>query len=76
MAETYSQSITGADVSNEFAPKVLTIGDSVAGTQARGQAMRLGTQFLVKGPDGSQAWYTYDAERNIPGVLNYLVKVT
>jgi hypothetical protein len=29
-------------------------------------AMRLGQQMLCKNPDGSQSWYTFDAERSTP----------
>ncbi len=62
---TYSLSITGAGAGYLFGNKNLTISDSVAervGTR-RG-AMMTNTPFLAQGPDGSQQWYTFDAERS------------
>lgn len=80
---SYSQSITGALAGNARAPNVsqtaniIDIDDVVCNsTAAMQQAMRLNTPFLAQGPDGSQAWYTYDAERSIPGSILYLKKVT
>lgn len=67
--DTFSIAVTGVAAGNSFQPaKQLTIGDSAC--QSVGdeqQTMRLGTAFLVKMPDGSKVWHTYDAERSIPG---------
>jgi len=69
MAETFSIGITGVEADSRFQlAKQLTIGDSACQTPGdEQQTMRLGTAFLVKMPDGSQLWHTYDAERSIPG---------
>ena len=63
---TYSQSIAGLNQSL-FEPKLLTLSDAYATTQAQQGAMSDGLQFLCKNPDGSQSLYTIDAERSIPG---------
>lgn len=81
MVETYSIGITGAPVDNPkvFASPTLNsvdIPDSAATQGSREMAMRLNTPILCRNPDGSQSYYTYDAERNIPGLVNYLKKVT
>lgn len=61
MAETYSVSVTAADLGNTKHANVLTIGDSGAATHdKRLQSMRLNTPILCKNPDGSQSWYTID----------------
>ena len=70
MAETFSIAVTGVAAGNPYQPTgEMTIGDSVC--QSAGdeqQAMQLGTAFMVKMPDGSKVWHTFDAERSIPGV--------
>ena len=70
MAETFSIAATGVAAGNPYQPtKQLTIGDSVCqGPGDEQNAMALGTAFLVKMPDGSQVWHTFDAERSIPRV--------
>lgn len=74
---TYSLSITGVPAGNVYQPaKELTITDANCVTPGAEQyAMQTGTQFLVQQPDGSQAYYTYDAERCIPGVQRVLRRV-
>lgn len=78
MAQTYSQSLTGIDAGARYSvPKTVQVGDLDAASNAlnsltdagaqQGSMMR-GNQILCKNPDGSQAWYTIDAERSIPGV--------
>lgn len=69
MAETFSIAVTGVESDSRFQlAKQLTIGDSACQSAGNEQkAMQLGTAFLVKMPDGSQVWHTYDAERSIPG---------
>jgi hypothetical protein len=78
MAETYSLAILGYSTAQQpmfaTASKNLTVGDS--GASAEQYNMRLNTQILCKNQDGSQSWYTYDAERSIPGVLRVMKKVT
>lgn len=78
MAQTYSQSITGINAGARYSvPKTVQVGDADAagnalnaGMNAAAQqgVMQRGNQILCKNPDGSQSWYTIDAERSIPGV--------
>ena len=73
---TYSQTATGYVVGGFNLPtkKLYDIPDlsssgiqtGVAGGQA--VAMQTGDQMLVKRPDGSQGWYTLDAERSTVAV--------
>ena len=81
---TYSLGITGVPAENPFLPATLDISDQVeaggqtlsaVGAPAEQNMMRLGLPVLCQGPDGQQAWYTYDAERSIPGVLRIMKKV-
>lgn len=76
-SDTYSLGITGLRADTQYTPETLTIGDSaVIGVQtsdpgrfgAMGYTMQKGGQFLCKRNDGSQGWYTYDAERSTPSV--------
>ena len=71
---TYSLSATGV-VAGGFqlnTAKIYDIPDlSRSGIQSgavggggQANAMRIGDQMLVKRPDGSQGWYTLDAERS------------
>ena len=77
MTETYSLAATGLRADYKFAAKPVTAPDSAAeginaaigqwgGAQ---QTMMTGAQVLCKNADGSQSWYTYDAERSTPGNL-------
>ena len=76
MAQTYSQSITGINANARYStPKTIQVGDSDIASDAlttHGRSwqgpMSRGDQILCKHPDGSQSWYTIDAERSIPGV--------
>lgn len=67
MTETYSLALTALRADSQFTPKLLTMPDS-AGRDGAGiqYNTRLGNQILCKLPDGSQAWYTIDAERSTP----------
>ena len=78
MAQTFSQSLTGVSANARYnAPKTVQVGDLDAAGNAlnsigdagaqQGSTMR-GNQILCKNPDGSQSWYTIDAERSVPGV--------
>ena len=77
MVETYSLAATGLRADYKFAAKPVTVGDSGAeGINAAigqwsgcQQTMMQGGQVLCKNADGSQSWYTYDAERSTPGNL-------
>lgn len=75
MAQTYSQAVTGVNANAMYnAPKTVQVGDvDAAGNdvgssaRARDGAMMRGAQILCKNPDGSQSWYTIDAERSLRG---------
>ena len=69
MAETYSLSVTGQRADQQFAASTLKVGDTVGPDNLHMQSMRLNTQILCKNPDGSQSYYTIDAERSLPGAL-------
>ena len=73
MATTYSLKATGVVSGNSVLTKqIYDIPDlSSSGIQSgamggggQANAMRIGDQMLVKRPDGSQGWYTLDAERS------------
>ena len=69
MAATYSIANTGCSAQNAQQPLVLDVPDQVSQTAGSEQlTMQNGTAFLVKMPDGSQVWHTFDAERSLPGV--------
>ena len=71
---TYSLAATGVVVGgmNTATKKIYDIPDlSRSGIQSgavggggQANAMRIGDQMLVNRPDGSQGWYTLDAERS------------
>lgn len=65
MAETYSLAATGARVDSVNLVATEKVGDSAGLPGSQAQCMRLGTPFLAKNPDGSQTWYTLDAERSV-----------
>lgn len=68
MAETYSLAIKGQRADGLPSPVAnIVIGDSGARSPGAQQlAMKNGTQILCQNPDGSQGWYTLDAERSTP----------
>ncbi len=79
MAQTFSQSLTGINAGTRYTPKTIQVGDADAAsnvvavgnanfTGAQQGSMLRGNQILCKNPDGSQSYYTIDAERSIPGV--------
>lgn len=72
---TYSLSLTGARADNATQPLNHTVDDAYATPGAMSNAMATGAPFLVKGPSGGQAWYTYDAERSLPGGPRILKRV-
>lgn len=77
MAQTFSQAITGINAGARYnTPKTVQVGDLDAAGNALNAStdvgaqqgvMQRGNQILCKNPDGSQTWYTIDAERSIPG---------
>lgn len=69
MTETYSLSATGKRADSLFAVSTLKVGDTAGLAGSQQLAMAQGAQVLCKNPDGSQSWYTIDAERSLPGAL-------
>lgn len=67
MVETYSLGATGARADQKFAVNNVQIGDSAGLAGSQQLAMATGAQILCKRPDGSQRWFTIDAERSLPG---------
>jgi len=67
MAETYSLASLGVRADTPFTLANIKLPDSSARAGSQQQAAALGTQMLCKNPDGSQSWYTLDAERSTPG---------
>lgn len=65
---TYSLAVQGALADNRSLTKVITLPDDAALPGSMAQAMQNGTQILCKNQDGSQSWYTLDAERSTPTV--------
>ncbi len=71
MTTTYSLGVTGL-VPGQLTNKLYKIpdasldGDSCATPGGMQGTMRTGDLMLVKGPDGAQHWYQYDAERSTP----------
>lgn len=63
MTETYSLALTGQRADSDFAVATLKVGDSV-GAGSHNYVMQQRTQILCKNPDGSQSFYTVDAERS------------
>lgn len=73
MATTYSLKATGVVSGNSVLTKQIYdipdlsrsgIQSGAVGGGGQANAMRIGDQMLVKRPDGSQGWYTLDAERS------------
>ena len=69
MAETYSLKATGQRADSEFAVATLQVGDSAGLVGSQANAMQNNTRVLCKNPDGSQSYYTIDAERSLPGAV-------
>lgn len=67
---TYSLGATGQRA--DYRPAVtntLDVGDEAGLLGSQQNAARNGTPILCRGPDGSQDYYTIDAERSLPGAL-------
>lgn len=64
---TYSLAITGVRADSPATIANLTLSDLNARNGNEDAAMRLGTAFLCKGPDGAERYYTIDASRSKPG---------
>ena len=65
MTETYSLAATGARADSRAAVATDKVGDTAGLSGSQANAMRVGTPILCKNPDGSQTWYTLDAERSV-----------
>ncbi len=67
MAETYSLATVGRNANSPFTVTPISLPDSAGRLGSEALAMRNNSQLLCKKPDGSQAWFTIDAERSTPG---------
>jgi len=63
VTETYSQAVSGARTGAPFVVNNYKVGDTAGTIGGQQAAMATGNQILCKNPDGSQTWYTIDAER-------------
>lgn len=63
---TYSLAATGQPADQQFAVSTLKVGDAAGLLGSQQLAMSQNTQVLCKNPDGSQSYYTIDAERSTP----------
>lgn len=66
---TYSLGATGRRAEPPFVLTNIKVGDAAGTTGAQQNAMMNGTPILCQRPDGSQGWYTIDADRSQPGAL-------
>ena len=67
MAETYSLAIQGYGDNNTVVsakPRLYLPDSACQRNETMQAAMAVGKQILCQRPDGSQAWYTLDAERS------------
>lgn len=71
---TYSLAITGAAATPTL-PTNNKISDAAARAGNLAANASCGAQFLVKGPDGAERYFTLDAERSIPGQTPVLLPV-
>ena len=67
MTTTYTLAATGRAADSTFSVANIKIPDNYGLTGAAAGAMQSNTQLLCKRPDGTQAYYTIDAERTTPG---------
>lgn len=73
---TYSIATVGRQADSPYLVNTTTLPDSSATPGGESAAMQNGTPILCKNPDGSQSWYTIDAERSLPGVSRVLKRVS
>lgn len=66
---TYSLAATGQRADQQFAVSTLKVSDTAGVIGSQQLAMSQNSQVLCKNPDGSQSYYTLDAERTTPGNL-------
>lgn len=66
MPETYSVAQKGQRADSLHAVQTVMLPDTSAREGGMARAAALGTAMLCKNPDGSQSYYTLDAERSTP----------
>ena len=66
MAETYSLGVKGTRADSVQALQNVKVGDSIGANGVYNLPMSANTQILCKNMDGSQTYYTIDAERSTP----------
>ena len=63
---TYSLAATGQRSDQQLGTSTLKVGDAAGLIGLQQGAMAQNTQILCKNPDGSESYYTIDAERSTP----------
>ena len=63
---TYSLGLTGIRADSQFGVATVDVGDAALAGSSHNYVMSQNTQVLCKNPDGSQSYYTIDAERSTP----------
>lgn len=67
---TYSLGATGRLADNTVSvTENIDVGDEAGRVGSQQNAMQNNSRILCRNPDGSQSWYTIDAERSLPGAL-------
>ncbi len=66
---TYSLGLTGIRADSQFGVATVDVGDAALAGSSHNYVMSQNTQVLCKNPDGSQSWYTLDAERTTANAI-------
>lgn len=66
---TYSLAVKGCRADSLFQVNNVTVSDTAGLIGGQQGAMQTNAQVLCKNPDGSQSYYTIDAERSLPGAV-------
>ena len=66
---TYSLALTGLRADSQFAVSNVKVGDAALADGGHNLVMSQNTPVLCKNPDGSQSWYTLDAERTTASAI-------
>lgn len=66
---TYSLGLTGIRADSQFGVATVDVGDAALAGSSHNYVMSRNTQVLCKNPDGSQSWYTLDAERTTANAI-------
>ena len=66
---TYSLGLTGIRADSQFGVATVDVGDAALAGSSHNYVMSQNTQVLCENPDGSQSWYTLDAERTTANAI-------